>query len=180
VLATFGGWLLGIVAVILLAEISGLIHLGDQFAVGIGMGSGVGFVQWRVARKWFGASSGWMWASVVALGTPFVLTDVMAISWAVNEEVSLFINAFLGALLLGLLQWRILRARSERAHWWIGTCIAAWMLPAAGMPLIVSGHPESLTEITFNIVVILFGGLLLGVVTGTMLVWTLRSRLSAS
>ena len=119
-LATFGGWLLGIVAMILLDEIADVMqHRGNQFAVGLGMGWGVGFAQWRVAREWFGATSNWMWISTVAMGMPFLLTDVGALSWAGSERSLLFLNVALGASLLGLLEWRILRSRSRRAHWWI-------------------------------------------------------------
>jgi hypothetical protein len=90
VLATFGGWLLGIVAVILLAEISEGMHIGNQFRVGLGMGWGVGFAQWRVARKWFGATSAWMWVSAAAMGLPFVLSDITGIMWGVKHSHSLW------------------------------------------------------------------------------------------
>ena len=77
VLATFGGWVLGVVVVVLLAGIGELVGVGNQFAVGIGMGWSVGYTQWRIARKWFGATTQWMWASTVGMGTPFVLSDVV-------------------------------------------------------------------------------------------------------
>ena len=179
VLATFGGWLLGIVAVLLLSELSDAVHMGNQFAVGLGMGLSVGFAQWRIARKWFSATSEWMWYSAVAMALPFILTDVMAISWP-SDERFLLVQAALGASLLGLLEWRILRSRSMRAHWWISTCIIGWMVPTAGIFLTITGHPSSPTAIIFNIGVIAFGGIVLGIVTGAMLAWILQSRTSAA
>jgi hypothetical protein len=181
VLATFGGWLLGIVAVILLGGISEGIHFGDQFPVGIGMGWGVGFAQWRVARKWFGVTSAWMWVSAAALGMPFVLSDITVLSWAGNEQrYFLILNVALGASLLGLLEWRILRSRSNRAYWWIITCIVGWMLPSLVIFLPTGGHPETLLAMIFNFCVIASGGVVLGVVSGAMLVWILRSRPTAA
>ncbi len=178
-LATFGGWLLGIVAMILLDEIADVVHRGNQFAVGLGMGWGVGFAQWRVAREWFGATSNWMWISTVAMGMPFLLTDVGALSWAGSERSLLFLNVALGASLLGLLEWRILRSRSRRAHWWISACIVGWTLPAVGISFAVGGHPESVRALIFNMGLIACGGAVLGIVTGAMLVWMLQSRPSA-
>jgi len=180
VLATFGGWLLGVVVTILLAAISEGVHLGNQFAVGIGMGWGVGFAQWRIARKWFGATSLWMWATVVAMGMPFVLTDVIAKQSFGNERIFLFLNVALGALLLGLFEWLILRTQSKRAHLCIFMNIVGWMLPAVGISLMPSGHPESFLAIIFNISVVAFGGVVLGIVSGVFIVWMLQLHPSAS
>jgi hypothetical protein len=180
VLATFVGWLLGVVATILLDEISDGAHLGNQFAVGLGMGLGVGFAQWRIARKWFGVTSIWMWATVVAMGMPFVLTDVIAKQFLGNERIFLFLNVALGALLLGLFEWRILRTQSKRAHMCIFMNIVGWMLPTVGISLMPGGHPESFLAIIFNISVVAFGGVVLGIVSGVILLWMLPLHPSSS
>lgn len=181
VLATLGGWFLGLVAVILLGGISEGIHFGDQFPVGIGMGWGVGFAQWRVARKRFGLTSAWMWVSAAAMGMPFVLSDIAALSWAGSaQRYFLILNVALGASLLGLLEWRILRSLSHRAYWWVITCIVGWMLPALLIFLPTGGHPETLPAMIFNFGVIASGGVVLGVVSGAMLVWMLKSPPSAA
>jgi hypothetical protein len=180
VLATFAGWLLGIVALILLAEISEGIHFGNQFPVGLGMGWGVGFAQWRVARKWFGVTSAWMWVSTAAMGMPFILSDITPISWAGNEQFFLPVNVALGASLLGLLEWRILRSRSQSAYWWIITCVVGWMLPTLVISEMTGGHPDTSFGMLFNFGVIASGGLVLGVVSGPMLLWMLQARPSAA
>jgi hypothetical protein len=178
VLATFGGWLLGIVAVILLDGLSEAIHLGNQFPA-LGMGWGVGFAQWRVARKWFGVTSAWMWVSTAAIGTPFIVSDITGILWGVDERYFLPINVALGASLLGLLEWRILRSLSYRAYWWIITSIVGWMLAVLVVSLGPIDRPETQLAMIFNFAVITSGGVVLGVVSGTMLVWILQSRASA-
>src|SRR5512141_848408 len=81
VFATFGGWILGVVLVLVISAVLETIHFGSQFPVGLGMGLGVGLAQWLVARKWFGASSHWMWASAVGMAVPFLISDLLAARW---------------------------------------------------------------------------------------------------
>jgi len=177
VLATFGGWLLGVVVIVLLAGIGELVHLGgNQCAVGIGMGWSIGCVQWRIARKWFGSSSEWMWASVVGMGTPFVLSDLFG-AWGHGGHAGMLslvglVNAALGGLLVGLWQRRTLRSHSARANWWVPACIAGWMLAAVLPPALIGSRPGPHWS---NLVGIALGGVVLGVVSGGALVWVLRS-----
>lgn len=191
VLATFGGWLLGVVVIVLLAAITEAVGLGNQSPVGIGMGLTVGYAQWRVARKWFGATSQWMWASASGMGTAFVLWDLTGARWSgapfflhlTVRQSELFRNIILvalGSLLVGLWQRRTLRSRSVRADWWIATSIAGWMSAAGLTALMVSaGHPRSSLQLWLNFGGIALGGVLLGVITGGGLVWLLRPSTSA-
>jgi hypothetical protein len=167
VLATFGGWVLGVVLVLLLAAIGEGAHVGNQFAVGIGMGLGVGYAQWRVARKWFGATTQWIWASAVGMGTPFVLLDVLGI-WR-DKGWFVFVIAVLGGLLSSVWQRRMLQSRSVKANWWVPACILGWGVAAALPPALLLPGPH-----VSNIGVIASGGIALGVVTGGTLVWALQ------
>ena len=179
VLATFGGWLLGVVVILLLADIGEIAGIGQQFSVGIGMGWSIGYAQWRIARKWFGATSDWMWASLVGMGTPFVLADVVGVSWSGDrsgEILILYLHVALGGLLVGLWQRRILQPHTARAAWWVAACSAGWMFAAAVVTLFVGGHPQSPVELLRNVGGIALGGVALGVMTGAALVWLLRSR----
>jgi len=77
VLATFGGWVLGFVAIVLLVGVGNLVHIGgDEWTLGVGMGWSIGCTQWWVARRGFVPSSEWMGASVVGMGTPFVPSEI--------------------------------------------------------------------------------------------------------
>jgi hypothetical protein len=174
--ATFVGWILGIVVLILLDEGAEQIGIGNQFPVGVGMGLSIGYVQWRVGRKWFGATSEWMFASLVGMGMPFVLSDVFSIWRSEEMTLLLFLNVALGSLIGGWWQCRILQRRSVKAHWWIVGSIAGWMLSATA-PLILTsgGHPESSLALWRNLGAIALGGIVLGVVTGGTLLWMLRS-----
>jgi len=180
-LATFGGWILGVVIIILLAEALESLHIGEQFPIGIGMGLSVGFTQWRVARKWFGASSQWMWATLVGMGIPFLLSDVFGM-WAERSGIVLIlVNVAVGSLIVGLWQRRVLQPHSVKAGLWIPTSVIGWMLAAAVPPLLsVGGHPETALAVWRNIGAIALGGVVLGVVTTGALVWLLRPSLSTT
>lgn len=175
VLATFCGWLLGVVVIVLLAGIGELVHVGDQFSLGIGMGWSIGYAQWRGGRKWFGPSSEWMWASVVGMGTPFVLSDLVGAWGHAPIPFLVGLNAALGGLLVGLWQRRMLRSHSARANWWVPACSAGWMLAGALPHALIRGGPGPHWS---NLVGIALGGVVLGVVTGGALVWVLRSSQS--
>lgn len=143
-----------------------------QLLVGIGMGWSVGFAQWRVARHWFGASTQWMWASAVGMGTPFVLSDVLG-AWRADGWF-VVVNAGLGALLSSLWQRRPRQLSSARANWWVPACIGGWMLAAALPVALVIPSPH-----LSNIGTSALGGVALGVVSGGALVWVLWSRPAA-
>lgn len=166
--ATFLGWLIGFVLVIVGALAWDLIGLQAQFMVGVGMGAGVGYMQGRVAREWLGAggqwlgtSKPWLWSSIIGMGLPFVLWDLLA--WTAIP-FSLGLCVALGGLLTGLLQARLLRPRSGAAGWWPLASLAGWTLgTGAGVDALILG-------------VILLGGLVLGIVTGGTLVRMHRSN----
>lgn len=185
VLATFGGWLLGVVVILLLAAIGERVRVGDQSPVGIGMGLGVGYAQWRVARKWFGATSQWMWATVSGMGTAFVLSDLVGVRWDIGQSnvFRLIILAALGSLLVGLWQWRTLQPRSLRAHWWIAASVVGWVSAACLPMLMISpgpGSPQSALALWLNVGGLALGGIVLGVITGGALAWLLRSSKPAA
>lgn len=58
--ATFLGWLLGFVVVIVLALAWDMIGGGAQFMVGVGIGAGVGYMQSRVVGEWADSPRRWL------------------------------------------------------------------------------------------------------------------------
>jgi hypothetical protein len=176
VFATLGGWILGIVLVLLLAGLGELLRLEGQFSVGLGMGLGVGLAQWRVGRRWFGATAGWVWASALGLGAPFLLSDLVGRPWGTTAEYWLILlHAAFGGVLVGLWQWRILRGRSARGHWWVAACTGGWTLAVVTVLVLVHpGHPDTALQAWRNVIAIASGGATLGIVTGPALAWILR------
>lgn len=167
--ATTLGWLIGFVLVVVLAMLWDMIGGGAQFMVGVGMGSGVGYMQGRVARAWTRRIQPWLWTSIIGMGVPFVFWDI-ASATSTNVLFSLPVCVLLGGLLTGVLQQRLLRPQFERTSWWIPACVVGWGLPAGVIALGDSGLLPQVFGL-LSMIVILFGGLLLGAVTGKTLQW---------
>lgn len=166
--ATTVGWLIGFVLVIVLAMFWDMFGGGAQFMVGIGMGAGVGYMQARVVKIWTGGIQPWLWTSVIGMGVPFAFWDIATVT---GMEVHLSLPAYvlLGGLLAGILQQRLLRPKFQRTFWWIPACVLGWGLPAGIIALANSGL-SPVFKISSTIVMF-FGGLLLGAVTGKTLQW---------
>jgi len=175
---TFVGWLLGLVIIIVAAIGGDLTGNGDGdslFIIGIGMGVGVGYAQGRIVKRWLGTVRGWVWTSVFGIGVPFVVFDFVGAIWSgLPDVVQLQLEVVTSGLLVGVLQRRVLRLHSSRANWWIPACVAGWTLAAS------TAASGSLLHIIFlgrwlNVATILLGGVVLGLVTGGVLVWIRRS-----
>jgi len=175
---TFFGWVIGFVFV-MLALIAGdlLVDIGgvasrmvswmDISPLGIIMGTSIGFMQGRIMKQWLGKSNRWVWASVIGMGVTFVMSDLVTAVWG---GIPLSIIAAIGGLLTGVLQRGFLLAHSKRANWWPLACIVGWTL-AATMPDITFTGPG---DAILNLAMILSGGVVLGVVTGGVMVWIRR------
>jgi len=163
VIASTLGWLLGFFLVILLALSWDGLGIGVvQFMVGVGMGAGVGLMQGRIAREWLGSVRPWFWATTLGLGIPFVLADLL--SAVVPFSLGMWIGA--GALLVGVLQARLLRPHGVRAVWWVPASAAGWLIAASPTAFEVGGLGLIGT--------VLVGGAALGLVTGLPLDAALR------
>jgi len=175
VVANFAGWVLGIIVVIALATLQESTHIGNAVYLGAGMGWSVGFAQWLIARKWFDATSRWMWASTIGITTPFLFADLVRMG-----DLSSFVLPVLaaaGGLLSGLMQRNSLRSHSAKADRWIVASAVAWMCPALLVQFFaVPRHPRTTLESVRNIGSFGLGGAVLGVVTGAALVWLLNVR----
>ncbi len=169
---TFIGYLIGFVLIILGSAAGDLIGMpGSDFIIGIGMGAGIGYAQGRQARQWLGATWPWVLATVIGLGVPFVVEDLVAAAWSEFDSLhSLQLDVAICGLFVGLLQRRILRSHSDRANWWVLVSVAGWTLAAWTASANFTGPFDAI----LNLGMILMGGVVLGVVTGGALVWILR------
>lgn len=169
-IASFWGWLIGFVLIVGLAvgiETVGLPN--TNLMIGIGIGAGVGFMQGRVAKKWFSATNHWMWTSIVGMTIPFLVTEFVDLGFN-----PLAMNVALGGLLVGFLQLRILKPLSVKANWWVPTCTIGWTLAAAGASSLLDSIPGMV------IVSMVFGGAILGAITGKVLVWIIPQAENSS
>jgi len=170
---TAWGWLLGLVLVVLLAVVWDAVGGGAQFMVGLGMGAGVGYAQGRMIGAWIDSPRRWLWSSVAGMGVPFLLWDLSA-AGDVPLPFSLPAAALMGALLVGILQWRLLRPRSNRAVWWVPACIVGWGVPTVGLRLNDLAVVPAPMAYLLSIGMMFFGGIVLGLVTGKVLAWIFR------
>lgn len=155
----------------MLTELQDFFHVGNGVYIGVGMGWSIGFAQWRIARKWFGATSQWMWASTIGVTIPFLLADLVGTQWDRGRWYLIPSLAAAGGLLSGLLQRSSLRSHSDKSNWWVAASGAAWMCPALLIQLtIFPGHPRTPLEAVRNTGSISLGGVVLGVMTGSALV----------
>lgn len=178
--ATFLGWLLGFAFILIGAIIGDLLGGGGgESIIGLGMGTGVGYTQGRILSRWQVPKNKWMWSSMAGMGIPFVVSDIVYVVWgefSITLPILLAATAF-GGLFAGLLQQRILSLKFKSSLWWIPTCIIAWSLAGAGLGLLIeiAGNiPGRWVGFFVNVGIILFGGVLLGVITGASLVRILR------
>lgn len=165
--ATALGWLLGFVLVLVLALAWDMIGGGAQFMVGVGMGAGIGFMQSRAIGDRVKPARQWLWTSTIGVGSPFVLWDLSGLA-GLESLFSMPRCVLMGGLFVGMLQWRLLRPRFERAAWWIPACVVGWGLPAGLIALGDSGWAPAPFKL-ISIVTMFFGGVILGLVTGTAL-----------
>lgn len=164
--ATFWGWLLGVVLLIFLSSILdalGIEHL--QFYIGLGMGAGVGFTQWRLLKKYMGMSIQWCYFAVLGMGLPFLIFDFLL---NYNTAYKLPVSVAIGGILVGVLQFRFLKDYVSNAAVWIYASAIGWTLSAFTtllinytMQLKVTGY-LNLVMALLNLGLILAGGLVLG------------------
>lgn len=172
--ATFGGWALGVVLIIVLS--SGLDSMGIegmQFYLGLGMGGGVGLAQWLYLKKRVDMSPYWIWFSALGLGIPAVGVDLLVAGTA-SYKIPLCIA--LGSPVVGVLQQSLLRRYwPAKPIWWILASLLGWMM--AVLTVFTVDYTRQLDQWIPNVLVIAFinlmlilgGGLALGLITGLAL-----------
>jgi len=175
--ATFLGWSLGFLLILVCIAVSSGVGLGDtQFPIGLGMGLGVGLIQRRLIAERTGTSAGWLPATALGLTAPFVAHDISKLL-GLPVPYSLAASIVAGGLVVGVLQWRILRRHSSRAARWIVASLLGWTLASSTVVLndkVMPRIPGIVGALIF-IAVILVGGIILGAITGLVLPQVLAS-----
>lgn len=171
---TFMGWFTGIVFMLALASFLDSIGIEKfQFFIGVGLGAGVGFFQWRLLKAHLGVSTQWVWSSVLGMGIPFLLFDLISLYSAKSlGAYYLPLSTATGAIFISVLQFNVLKKYLPKASRWIFGSIAGWVLAAATVLSIdyiklILHHNWALFII--NLMMILGGGVVLGVITGKVL-----------
>ena len=164
VLATAIGWSVGIVTAFIAAHlIAPIVYIAipheTNLVLGLCLGAAVGYMQRRFAQNPITASGRWVLSTSVGMGIPYVVLVIANEFWGGIPGLSLVLIAAVGGLITGLLQLRNVRRHSRRSGWWVLANIVGWGLGWLAMSSAVG---------------LLFGGVLLGMVTGGATIWLLR------
>lgn len=180
IIASFLGWLAGAVMVIFTSGAFDAIGLeGFQFYIGISMGAGVGFFQWRkLSRAGIGVE--WIWSTMFGMGIPFLLVDLVkrftGFSFGDNY---LPVCITIGALLTSVWQMLFLKRNYTAAHSWLWICLTGWVLASwtvISIDYVKLFIHHNLALFFINLTLIISGGAVLGAVTGPALIKILLQR----
>ncbi len=155
-------------------QMEGGTHLSQtvmQIAGGAVLGLGTGLYQRSLLREVFNVSSSWIYALVI--GFAFTELIVCIILWLMDLnryelrfiENNPFPEALIFAcagLMIGLLQWKILRRYFHRSFFWVLASTLGW-----GTSIII-------TQI--SIWAFFLGALLYGAMTGATLMWIMQKK----
>ena len=165
VLATTIGWSVGIITAFIVAHlVAPIVYTAipheTNLVFGLCLGAVVGYMQRRFAQNPITASGRWVLSTSIGLGIPFVVMVIADEFWG-GIPLGLVPIVAMGGLIAGLLQLRNVRRHSRRSGWWVLANIVGWGLGWLAMEL-------------GSAVGLLFGGVLLGVVTGGATIWLLQ------
>jgi hypothetical protein len=168
-LGTLIGWFVGILLAIGLSyAVVGLFYAEEtNLIVGLVLGAAVGLAQLVAVRGVLPLTSRWVWGAAAGLGVPFIVGVVVSEVWFNVTEASdtwLVLVALAGGALAGLLQAPVLRRSTYQAR-------ALWWIPASS----VSWGVAWLASVAWAEAGIVLGGVVLGAVSGSLLIWMLRS-----
>lgn|GEM_PF-1955147 len=126
---------IGIIFSFIVADIFGIVFPSALYLIdGVCVGLCVGFFQWHMLQKYIKVNYWWGLASTLGLGLPFTLIlflDIvgLAVPLLAGKEVLTFsFIGFLGGMISGLIQLRILRKHLSTATWWVPLCIVSWTI----------------------------------------------------
>ena len=173
------GWLIGVALVLLIGIPLDSLKIVGQAMIGIGMGVGIGLMQWLVLRKHIKINSNWFWFSLLGLGIPYILFDVLSAYTGLKTEYYLPIATALGGLLSGYLQYRFILSKiSGNAKNWILYSCVGWLLAHLVTVLLFitnNSIPKNIA-LPLAFVYILIGGPILGIITGHSMISILKNR----
>jgi hypothetical protein len=173
------GWLIGVALVLLIGIPLDSLKIVGQAMVGIGMGAGIGLMQWLVLRKHIKINSNWFWFSLLGLGIPYILFDIFSEFTGLKTEYYLPIATALGGLFSGYLLYRFILSKiAGNAKNWILYSFMGWLLAhlVTVLLFITNNSIPRYIAIPLAFVYVLIGGPILGMITGRSIVSILKNR----
>lgn len=104
----------------------GAFKFGAAFGGGLAFGAIpallIGLLQWLILRRYLSASRWWIVSVSAGVGLMHFITD------GFENARDLSIAVLLGGLVVGVLQWLLLRQHFQQSGWWIVATVASWYL----------------------------------------------------
>lgn len=142
-----------------------------QIAGGAVLGFGTGLYQKSLLKKEFSVSSSWIYTLIAGFAVTELTVCVILWQLGLNRYELRFIESnplpealifACAGLIIGLLQWTILRKYFSRSIYWVFASTLGW------------GICVFVTQI--SILAFFIGALLYGLITGATLLWVLRRK----
>lgn len=95
----------------------------------VALGATIGVAQWLVLRRLLPRTGWWVLATLIGYSIPMAfgsLVSGLEPPWLAGMVIFLEFGVILGAL-----QWLVLRGRVDHAGWWIAISLAGWAIAAA-------------------------------------------------
>ena len=183
VLLTLAGWVIGFPLGFILGELA-----LDNAGIEICVGAMVGLMQWFALRRVVKHSGFWILASIAGFIVSASIHAAACYYLKTSDDLGnptgilmWTLSFILGGTLTGLLQQRILRHQVRRSGWWVPASAAGWGLSLIGLatayfvlPTGRKGPAPFVWLLIRNLIVPTMGTVLLGIVTGGVLIWLLR------
>jgi len=183
VLLTLVGWVIGFPLGFILGELA-----LDNAGIEICVGAMVGLMQWFALRRIVNKSGFWVLASIAGFIVSSSIHAAACYYWKTSDDLGHLpgilmwtLSFILGGALTGLLQQRILRHQVRRSGWWVPASAAGWGLSLIGLAIAYfvlptgrKGPAPFVLLLIRNLIVPTMGTVLLGIVTGGVLIWLLR------
>ena len=134
-------------------------------------GLGLAIGQWLILRRAYRMSTWWIAATVAGIATMHGLGDPLGDTGQVPLMSPVFVLVTaVGGLTLGALQYPLLRARLDRAEWWIPVSTVTWALGVtAGLALAVATGLDGGLWREGHALVGAVAGVVVGATTGALL-----------
>ena len=163
------GWVIGFaVCEAVKSVLFVLTHFNSD---GLVIGAAMGTAQWLVLRRRMAPVRWWVVASIVGFGVGRLLGDAAA--QGVSASLGYALSGAILGVSVGLAQWLILRRHAAQAGWWVPACGLAW---AVGWSIIgLVEEAAGLPTLTVYVVTSV-GAAVVATITGTVLIWLLRTR----
>lgn len=200
VLLTVAGWAIGLPFGFVLVSVAGLIiglHEGsDSILLKLGLDNAALFIvvvavvslmQWLALRRVVQRAGFWVLASIIGFTISSSIHGVVCHVYGYPDDLGPFgalvwtLFFILGGTLTGLLQQRILRHQVRRSGWWVPASAAGWGLSLIGLAIACfvlptgrKGPAPFVLLLIRELIVPTIGTVLLGIVTGGVLIWLLR------